>query len=229
MIVHSPRTLFEALGTLPDTRDARGLRYPAQFVLALTVAAMLSGRKNLLAVAEWGRDQDRSFLRALGMPCYYPPSKSLFYLFFKQIDIHAFEALLATWLQELCGIRLSLSAIAFDGKTLCGSARKGGEVPGVHLISAYLQEPGCVLAQMRVDAKTNEHKTALELIKKLILEDAVITGDAMYCQRDLSAAVLEGGGDYFWVVKENQSELRAAIRDAFTAPVSPPGAETLAS
>ena len=228
MSKRTSQTLFEALGMIRDTRHPRGLRLPAQFMLAVTVAAMLSGRKNLLAVAEWVRDQDRAFLREMGMVRYHPPSKSSFYDFFKIIDIVAFEALLVGWLQGISSSALDLQRISLDGKTLCGSARKHGEVPGVHLISAYLQQPGCVLAQRRVDEKTNEHKAALELIQMLILDKAVIVGDAIFCQRDLSEAVLEGGGDYFWVVKDNQPELKDAIAGAFEAPVSPPRDKALA-
>ena len=228
MSKRTPQTLFEALGTIRDTRDPRGLRLPAPFMLAVTVAAMLSGRKNLLAVAEWVRDQDRVFLREMGMVRYHPPSKSSFYDFFKTLDIVAFELLLAGWLQGMSAAVPDLQRISLDGKTLRGSARKHGEVPGVHLISAYLQQSGCVLAQRRVEEKTNEHKAALEMIKTLILDQAVIVADAIYCQRDLSEAVLEGGGDYFWVVKDNQSDLKDAIAGAFAAPVSPPRNKALA-
>lgn len=228
MSKRAPRTLFEALGMIRDTRDPRGLRLPAQFMLAVTVAAMLSGRKNLLAVAEWVRDQDRAFLRQMGMVRYHPPSKSSFYDFFKTLDIVVFELLLAGWLQEVSASSPGLQRISLDGKTLRGSARKHGEVPGVHLISAYLQQPGCVLAQRRVEDKTNEHKAALEMIKTLILDKVVIVGDAIYCQKDLSKAILKGGGDYFWVVKDNQPELKDAITGAFAAPVSPPRDKALA-
>jgi Transposase DDE domain len=92
-----------------------------------------------------------------------------------------------------------------DGKTLRGS--KDGEVPGQHLVAAYATHAQAVLAQIRVDAKTNEHKAALQLLGVLPLAGTIFLGDAMFCQRDLCAKIIEGGGDYLFFVKDNQPSL----------------------
>ena len=70
---------------------------------------------------------------------------------------------------------------------------------------------------MRVDGKTNEHKTALELLKNLVLNGCVIVADAAFCQRDLSEAIVAEGGDYFFAVKDNQPTLRREIEHEFMA------------
>ncbi len=57
--------------------------------------------------------------------------------------------------------------------------------PGAIRVSLLDQRTGCVLSQSRVEAKTNEHKGAIELLKTLVLKGRVITGDAMFCQREL--------------------------------------------
>ena len=62
--------------------------------------------------------------------------------------------------------------------------------------------------------KTNEHKAALRLLSGLVLEGRLVTGDAIFCQRDLSRQILDGGGHYFWVVKDNQPTLLADIQAA---------------
>jgi predicted transposase YbfD/YdcC len=80
-----------------------------------------------------------------------------------------------------------------------------------------------VVAQLAVPGKTNEHKTALELIKLVPLEGTLITGDAAFTQRDLCTAIVEGGGDYFLTVKSNQPTLEADIRAAFSPAFSPEG------
>jgi Transposase DDE domain len=104
-------------------------------------------------------------------------------------------------------------AIALDGKTLRGSAHRG--VPGVHLLAAYAPKVTAVLGQLRVDAKTNEHKAALELLGILPLEGKVVTGDAMFCHKNVCAKVLECGGDYVFTVKDNQPQLHFNIAAMF--------------
>jgi hypothetical protein len=113
--------------------------------------------------------------------------------------------------------------VSLDGKTLRGST--GVQLPGVHLLAAYAHEAGIVLRQLPVDAKTNEHKAALELLDLIPVKDKLITGDAMFCQRDLSRKIRAKQGDYLWPVKDNQPDLKAAIEDAFddadTSPSAP--------
>ena len=86
------------------------------------------------------------------------------------------------------------------------------------MVSAYAPDVKAVLAQLRVDAKTNEHKAALELLGVLAVKDKVITGDAMFTHRDFCAKVIEGGGDYVLPVKENQPTLGKDIAAAFAEP-----------
>jgi hypothetical protein len=101
-----------------------------------------------------------------------------------------------------------------DGKTVRGS--RDGEVPGQHLVSAYYAEAQAVLAQVKVDAKTNEHKAALQLLGILPVKGNIITGDAMFCQRDVCAKIVEAGGDYVFTVKDNQPSLATDIRAGLT-------------
>jgi predicted transposase YbfD/YdcC len=92
-------------------------------------------------------------------------------------------------------------------------------------VSAYAPHVKAVLAQLRVDAKTNEHKAALELLGVLKLKGKVVSGDAMFTHRDVCAEVIAGGGDYVLPVKENQPTLSRDITAAFAEPeagLSPP-------
>jgi hypothetical protein len=108
---------------------------------------------------------------------------------------------------------VGLEPIALDGKTVRGSL--GRHEGTVHLLSAMAQRCGLTLRQAEVGTKTNEHKAALSLLKNLVLEGRVITGDAAFCQRDVCAQVVADGGHYFVVVKDNQPELLRDISDAF--------------
>ena len=176
-------------------------------MLTLTTVAMLAGARSLEGIAQFGRDHGRRFARALGFTHQRTPCKATFHYLFKRLDIWAFEGAVSRWVQgrRQCG----WEAIAVDGKTLRGTT--GEQLPGVHLLAAYSHAAQCVLGQMRVQAGTNEHKQALALLDLIPLEGAVVTGDAMFCQRDLSRKIRKKGGDWFWQVKDNQPTLKQDI------------------
>ena len=223
-------TMLEAFASVPDHRHRQGNRHPLSAVLAMSAAAVLAGHSSLAAISQWGREMyslHRDWMWALGFRSFTTPSISTLHEIFKAIDIDAVEKIIAEWIDGLVGNR-SWRAVSIDGKTLCGSAKKKTEAPGVHLLSAYLHHPGCVLAQMRVDCKTNEHKAALELIKRMVLKDTVIVGDAMFCQKDLCRDIVDMGGDYFFAVKDNQPTLKEHIASAFAEPSFPLGTTRVA-
>jgi hypothetical protein len=166
--------------------------------------------KSLEAIAQFGRDRGPALAHALGFRRGKTPAKSTLSEIFRLLDVDAFEGALRRWLQaraEDAGDEL-----AVDGKTLRGSA--DGEVPGVHLLAAYAPGADAVLAQLRVDAKTNEHKAALQLLGVLPLAGKVVTGDAMFTHRDVAQEVRQRDGDYILIVKDNQPELKAQIEAA---------------
>ena len=113
----------------------------------------------------------------------------------------------------------TLQPVAIDGKTLCGTLQQHQRA--IHLLSVLDQRTGCTLAQTPVDEQTNEFKTAEKLLRSLVLEGRVLTGDAMFCQRELCQQVLDQGGDYLFVVKDNQPALKEAIAAEFAADFSP--------
>jgi len=203
-------SLVELLATLPDPRKPRGRVHPLPAVLSLAVLAVLAGARSLEAIAQFGRDHGVGLAHALGFRRKKTPVKSTLSEIFRAIDREAFEATLSAWVRG----RLADTgeAIAIDGKTLKGSAH--GEVPGIHLLAAYAPTAKAVLAQVRVDAKTNEHKAALRLLNVLPLAGKVVSGDAMFTHRDFAQRVLDGGGDYLLFVKDNQADLRTAIESA---------------
>ncbi len=86
-----------------------------------------------------------------------------------------------------------------------------GDTRGVHLLAAYLPQEGWVLAQVEVDRKENEIPAAARLLKTLDLRGKIITGDALLAQRDLSLQIVEAGGEYIWIIKDNQPETSEAL------------------
>jgi DDE_Tnp_1-associated/Transposase DDE domain len=203
-------SLVELLATVPDPRKRRGRRHPLTAVLSLAVIAILAGHKSLEAIAQFGRDHGKPLAFALGFRRGKTPAKSTLSEIFRALDIDAFEAALAAWAQGRSAD--GEGAIAIDGKALKGS--RDGEVPGAHLLSAFAPTSAAVLGQLRVDAKTNEHKAALRLLGVLPVAGKVVSGDAMFTHRDFAQEVRDRGGDYLLFVKDNQSDLKAAIQSA---------------
>lgn len=89
------------------------------------------------------------------------------------------------------------------------------------VVSALLCGSRSYSAIMEVPGKTNEHKTALELLKTLVVKGRLITGDAIFCQRDLCRQIVDDDGHYFFMVKDNQPELKKAIEAEFKPAFSP--------
>jgi hypothetical protein len=205
-------SLFDCFASVPDPRSALGKRHPLTAILTLCSVAMLCGCRSLFAIAQFGRDRGEHFARALGFTREVPPCCTTLHYLFMALDKAEFEKAIARWAHAAAESH-GWTAASFDGKTLRGSTDV--QLPGVHLLAAFAHEAGIVLGQLPVDAKTNEHKAALEMLDLIPVKGKLITGDAIFCQRDLSRKIRAKQGDYLWPVKENQPDMLAAIKDAF--------------
>jgi hypothetical protein len=205
----TPLSLLEVLAQVPDPRSRHGRRHPLSAILSLAVVAMLSGAKSYQAIAQFGRDKGIPLAHTLGFKRGKTPNKSTFSVLFRVLDIQAFEDSLSRWIIS----RLpegQEKLISLDGKTARGS--RDGDVPGQHLVAAYYADAQAVLAQLRVDAKTNEHKAALELLGIVPVKGNIVSGDALFCQRDVCTKIIDQGGDYLFAAKDNQPSLVVDIK-----------------
>lgn len=222
-----PPTLVQVLAELPDPRDPRGRIHPLVPVLSLALVAILGGCSTLAAISQFGRDRGAAFAHALGFRRGKTPAPSTLCELFRVLDAGRLDRLIGQWLagRHAAGWEV----VTLDGKTLCGS--RDGETPGVHLLAAYAPQAAAVIGQLRVEAKTNEHKAALRLLGILPpLGGAVVTADAMFTHRDVCESVRKRGGEYLLPVKENQKALLADLTAAFAEPAdfSPRSTPTLA-
>lgn len=160
------------------------------------------------------------FRRTKDGAAYRTPCTSELHTLFAALPAKVFEAALTRWIlaQGVSDLEQRVVA-AIDGKTLQGS--QGPRLPGVHPLTAYCRDIEAVIAQLAVPGKTNEPKTALGLLKLIPVKGTLVTGDAAFTQRDLREAVVQGEGDDFLTVKDNQPTLKADIRAAFGSAFSP--------
>jgi len=207
-------SLWQALSLLPDTRRAEGRRYPLASLLLIAVAALLSGRRDQLGIVRWGRQLSADTLAAIGITRARVPAPSVWCELFKGLDVAALEHVLGHWVR---GGRAS-GHVAIDGKRLRGSAT--AQAPGVHLLAAFSASLQGVIGQLAVAPDANEITAALQLLKTLPIDGVVITGDAMFTQKEICRVITDGGGDYFFTVKDNQLSLKTDIALAF-GPLSP--------
>lgn len=217
-------SLLALLADAPDPRGRQGLRHPLAATLAAVVCGILTGARGCEAIAQWVRSQEPKIWHALGFRR-KPPCANTYRSVLARLSAEEFEAVIARWVQALApdppaeGPPGSPRPTSLDGKTLCGTFTQHER--SVHLLSLFDQQLGSVLRQLEMPADTNEHKAALTLLKQIALRGRVITGDAIFCQRDLCQQVVDDGGDYLLAVKDNQPELKAAIEAEFQPGFSP--------
>ena len=151
-------SLLTHLSQVPDPRGRKGRRHPLSAMLTAVVCGLLCGNRSYSALVEWLHDLPVDVWHWMGYTR-RPPKLDCFRDLLMKLDPAVLECLLTHWITEVLGLVLDeaqLQAISFDGKTLCGSLR--AHARAVHLLSAVDHATGCVLSQMRVDGKTNEHK-----------------------------------------------------------------------
>lgn len=207
--------LFAVLGTITDPRKRRGVRYPLQSVLAVAVCATLAGAKSFGAIYEWSADQTRELRKRLRCWRGRAPSERTIRRVLLAVDAQEVDTKVGQWFVGLRQLRGH--ALALDGKTLRGS-RDGEDGDAVHLLAAVVHGSGEVVAQTRVDAKTNEITRVAPLLGELDIRGAVVTADALLTQREIARHIVEDKhADYVFPVKDNQPTLRKDISDLFAS------------
>lgn len=208
-------SLKERLSQIPDPRLSRGKRHRKLSVMTLSLCALLCSATSFAAIAEWAKSCSQNMLKRLGCRLnpktgiYEPPSEPTIRRFLQDVDAEAVDTALYGWLQSLAG---EDTALAIDGKTLKGAYQENGQK--IHLLSAFLQQKGVVIAQCPVDQKTNEIPTLKTLLDPLDIKDKVVTLDALHTQKETARYLVEDKkADYLFTVKDNQPTLRQHIED----------------
>lgn len=216
--------IYHRFEHVPDLRARRGVRYPLAVLLTIALWAKLAGYSQVRAIAEWARERQGELAEHFGLPRARMPhpttwSRVLSSAVAAEALDHALAPLLLPAPCAEVPARMSCQ-IALDGKSLRGTIPSGSS-QGVHLLSAYAVESAVVLTQSAVTTKENEIVVAPRLLSRLNVRGAVVSGDAMFAQRGLSIQVVEAGGDYCWIAKENQPTLLDDLKLLFSPRVFP--------
>lgn len=222
----SPASLLAAFAAVPDPRRRAGRRFPLAAIRALAVTAILANHLAVLAIAQWGADQEAGQLAALGFPDGVAPHQSTLHRLFRRLESGALATALSRYFAPVApdaSAPPGAQGVAIDGKAQRGRlAFAGGGGGTVHALTAFCHAQGVALAQEEIRstaAKTEAELTvAPALIARLDWRGRVFTGDALFCQRAVCRQLLAAGGDYLLLVKENQPTLCHDIALLFDPP-----------
>jgi DDE_Tnp_1-associated/Transposase DDE domain len=203
------RTLWDALGEIEDGRGRKGRQYHLRSVLGIAIAAMLAGANDLRAIYRWGQRLRPEALPLFDIKVGKAPCHATYHYFFQSLDADALSRVLGSYALE----GAEPGHIAIDGKTLKGSRRLDDKA--IHVLSAFSTDLGAVIGDLVVAPDKNEISAALVLLKGLPLDGAIITGDAIFTQREICQHIRDKNGHYLFVVKDNQLALKAGIAEAF--------------
>ena len=224
MFTLSPLNLLAAFARVPDPRRPHGRRFPLAAILALAVTALLANHLSVLAITQWGKRQSPAILAALGFPDGVTPHQTTMQRLFRKLDpLPLAITLTACFAPPPADLPARGSVgVAFDGKAQRGrlACADQPEYP-VHMLSAVLHDLGIVVAQTPLDHSGEKAEAELSaaptLIARLAWAERVVTGDALYCDRDLCTTIIDAAGDYLVIVKENQATLLHAIATLFAS------------
>jgi predicted transposase YbfD/YdcC len=193
---------------LKDPRRAHRRLHLLQDILLIGLCAVISGAQDWQEIVTFGRKRLRWLRRFLSLP-HGIPSHDTFERVFERLQPQAFETCFREWVQAVtAGLRLK--HVAIDGKTLrsSGSAKLGP----LHLVSAWASAQHLSLGQVATEAKSNEITAIPALLELLEVGGALVTIDAMGCQKEIAQKIVDQGADYILTVKDNQPHLLEDIQ-----------------
>jgi predicted transposase YbfD/YdcC len=195
---------------LKDPRIDRHKRHLLLDIIVISLCAVLCGAKDWQQVETFGNQRLDWLRRFLQLPNDIP-SHDTFERVFDRIDPRAFQQGFQSWVAAIAE-KLNIKHIAIDGKTLRGSG--SSKLGPLHLVSAWATEQYLSLGQVATAEKSNEITAIPELLELLELHGAVVTIDAMGCQKAIASKIIERKGNYALMVKENQPKLLEDIENA---------------
>lgn len=196
---------------LKDPRRRHRRLHSLQDIIVIALCAVIAGAQDWQEVALFGRERCDWLKRFLPL-VNGVPSHDTFERVFDRLSPQAFQTCFRQWVEAIQEM-LSFKHIAIDGKTLRGSG--SGKLGPLHLVSAWATAQRLSLGQVAVDQKSNEITAIPLLLELLDLHGALVTIDAMGCQKAIAQGIVDGGGDYILTVKENQEHLLEDIRQSF--------------
>lgn len=193
---------------MPDGRQQGKVQYPLDEILLLCLLAVLAGAETFTDIARFGTGK-LELLRRFRPFANGTPAHDHLGDIFATLDAEKFQQCFASWVAGVTGVPADV--IAIDGKTVRRSADKKGGKAAIHMVSAFAARQRLVLGQVNVAEKSNEIVAIPKLLDMMVLEGAVLTIDAIGCQREVATKIINKKADYVLALKGNQGTLREDV------------------
>jgi predicted transposase YbfD/YdcC len=202
--------------SLPDPRDTRNRRHLLVDVIVIAVCGVIVGCEGPTAIVRWAKAKKEWLEQLLKLPSGIP-SRDCVRRILSALKPKAFQDCFQRWIAECLTPDADGShrTIAIDGKTMRRCHDRAAGLGPLHLVSAWASEQGIALGQIATEEKSNEITAIPELIDQIDVQGAVVTTDAMGCQKQIAKKIKRGGGDWVLAVKDNQPKLHQAIEEFF--------------
>jgi predicted transposase YbfD/YdcC len=210
----------EAIGSyfesLSDPRHTRNRKHRLIDVVVIAVCGMVCGCDGPTAIHRWAANRHDWLGQFLTLPNGVP-SRDCIRRLLMALKPEAFQKCFQTWIAQAIRIddRGSALLVAIDGKTCRRSHDAAQGLGPLHVVSAWASEEGVALGQVATEEKSNEITAIPQLLQQIELADALVTIDAMGCQKEIARDIVAGGGDFVIAVKDNQPKLREAVAGYF--------------
>ena len=212
-----PKTLMECFEGLPDPRMDRTRRHKLIDILTIGLCTLLARGESFTDMESYGHARVQWFKSFLELPNGIPSHDTIKRVF-AALDPHAFFECFTQWVQGLCP-NLSDEVVAIDGKALRRAVNEGDSIP--YIISAWATQSGLVLGQVKVEEKSNEITALPKLLDALVLKGCIVTLDAMGCQKEIAANIIDKQADYVRALKGNHATVHEEIKEFFADAVPP--------
>jgi predicted transposase YbfD/YdcC len=193
---------------LPDHRQPGKVMYPLDEVLLLSLLAVLAGADTFVDIARFG-DKKLDLLRRFRPFRDGTPAHDHLGDIFAVLDAEQFQRCFVAWVAAMTGVPVGV--VALDGKTVRRSGHKRGGKAPIHIVSAFAAGQRLVLGQVKVAEKSNEIIAIPKILNMLAIDGAIVTIDAMGCQRDIAQTILDKNADYVLALKGNQGSLHKDV------------------
>ena len=213
MDVGAPRGLLRFFDELEDPRMERTKLHSLGDILFIALCAVICGADSWTEVEVFGWAKLEWLSQFLALPNGIP-SHDTFGRVFSKLDPEALERCFSKWMAALAEASAD-RLVAIDGKTLRRSFDQATNRAAIHMVSAWCETNRLVLGQLATEEKSNEIKAIPQLLKMLDVRDAVVTIDAMGCQKAIAQEIVQQGGHYLLQVKDNQPGLHDLVKETF--------------
>ncbi len=213
----SLNSIVEHFESLPDPRHTRNRRHLLGDVLVISVCGVIVGCSGPVAIQRWAKAKEDWLRRVLALPNGIP-SRDCIGRILSALKPEAFQTCFQSWIAACLADEdgNARPTIAIDGKSLRRSHDRGGGLGPLHLVSAWASEHGLALGQVATEEKSNEITAIPELIDRIDVKGAIVTIDAMGCQKEIAKKIVDAKGDYVLAVKDNQPNLHKATQEVFS-------------